>query len=101
MDIVSKKSVVLMLVTLKLVMLALATGGVVATGAVAAVAHIPLENAKLNKEGQLAPDSGMPEQSREGLENAYENICQNQERWLADHAPETPDSADGEGVEQA
>lgn len=86
----------MMLAALKLVMLALAAGGVVATGAVAAVAHIPLENAKLNKERQLAPDSGMPEQSRGGLQTAYDNICQNQERWLANHnATETPDLTDG------
>lgn len=91
-----------MLAVLKLVLLTFAVGGVAATGAVAAVVHMPLENAKLNKETQLGPDSTMPEQSRDGLQNAYDRICDNQERWLANHnATKVPDADDGDDEDLA
>lgn len=67
----------------KSVLLALALMGVAAAGAAAGVVHAPLQKAiDIHKE-HLGQKSTMPEQSKNGQQNALDRLMENQQRMLA------------------
>lgn len=88
-----------MLAALKLVLIAFSLGGLAVAGAAATDQHMPLENAKLNLQEKLGQNSTMPEQSKAGLENAYEHVCANQARWLENHNMTKPAHGNETGLE--
>jgi len=72
-----------MLAIVKALVLALAVTGVAGTGVAAGVVHIPLQHAiDIHKE-HLGQNSTMPEQSKQGQQNALDHLMENQERWLS------------------
>ena len=68
----------------KMFVLALAVVGVMAIGT-ASGTTIPMEQAKYIHQVHLSEDADMPVTSQKGIQTAYDNICSNQERWIAKH----------------
>ena len=83
-----------MLAIAKVLILAFAVTGVAGTGVAAGVVHIPLQNAIDIHKNHLDQNSNMPEQSRQGQQNALDHLMENQQRWLSNPHNETADLND-------
>lgn len=70
-----------MLAAVKVLFVALALTGVAGTGV--ATGMVPLTKAIDIHEKHLGQNSTMPDQSRQGQQNALNHLMENQERWLS------------------
>jgi len=83
-----------MLAIAKVLILAFAVTGVAGTGVATGVVHIPLQQAIDIHKNHLDQNSTMPEQSRQGQQNALDHLMENQQRWLSKPRNETADVND-------
>jgi len=67
---------------------------VAGTGVATGVVHIPLQQAIDIHKNHLDQNSTMPEQSRQGQQNALDHLMENQQRWLSKPRNETADVND-------
>ena len=80
-----------MLAIAKVLILAFAVTGVAGTGVATGVVHIPLQHAIDIHKNHLGENSTMPEQCRNGQQNALNHLMENQQRWLSNPHNETAD----------
>lgn len=78
-----------MLVTAKVLLVALALTGV--AGAGVATGMTPLTKAIDIHEKHLGQNSTMPDQSRHGQQNALDHLLHNQESWLSKNVTREPE----------
>lgn len=78
-----------MLATAKVLFVALALTGV--AGAGVATGMVPLTKAIDIHEKHLGLNSTMPDQSRQGQQNALDHLMQNQDRWINKNMTHEPD----------